>query len=74
MIRPWGHPGLGNPAKATVPALPLQQRPSLSPHPTHLRFSNSSSFSASFLSMSALIWFSSSWMRRVLLSSCSRAP
>lgn len=51
-----------------------QQQPSLSPRHTHLRFSNSSSFSASFLSTSALIWFSSSWMRSVLLSSCSRAP
>lgn len=64
---------------ASAPSLtepgPWSQRwPSPAALPTHLRFSNSSSFSASFLSTSALIWFSSSWMRRVLLSSCSRAP
>ena len=34
----------------------------------------SSSFSASFLSTSPLIWLSSSWTRRILDSSCSRVP
>lgn len=40
----------------------------------YLIFSISSSFSVSFLSNSALSWESSSWKRRVLLSSCSKAP
>src|SRR4029434_7833678 len=34
----------------------------------------SSSFSASFRSTSPLTWFSSSWTRRILDSSCSRVP
>lgn len=42
--------------------------------PLYLRLVHSSSFSASFRSTSALTWDSSSWIRRVLVSSSSRAP
>lgn len=39
-----------------------------------LRLVHSSSFSASFLSTSALTWDNSSWIRRVFVSSSSSAP
>ena len=54
----------------TGEAVGLERRAS----PPHLRLVHSSSFSASFRSTSALTWESSSWIRRVLVSSSSRAP